>query len=82
MKITTKKIDNDKIEVSFEVPAEELGQRIKETKTLAEASDALIKASWQEAVKEKGLEPIGPAQTVIEQIVPGQVAKFKITAPV
>lgn len=82
MKITTKKIDNAKIEVSFEVPAEELDQHVKESKTLAEASDALIKASWQQAVREKGLEPIGPAQTAIEQIVPGQVAKFKITAPV
>lgn len=82
MKITTKKIDNTKVEVSFEVPAEELDRHVKETKTLAEASDALIKASWQQAVKEKELEPIGPAQTAIEQMVPGQTAKFKVTAPV
>lgn len=82
MKITTKKIDNNKVEVHFEVSAEELDRHIKETKTLAEASEALIKASWQQAVQKEGLEPIGPAQTSIEQIVPGQLAKFKITAPV
>lgn len=82
MKITTKNIDNNRVEVHFEVSVEEFNRQIQETKTLAEASEALIKASWQQAVREKGLEPIGPAQTAIEQMVPGQPAKFKITAPV
>lgn len=82
MNISINKLDNSVLEVVFEVPSEELNRHIKNTNTLAEASEALIKESWQSAIKEKELEPIGPAQTAIIQIVPGQTAKFKVTVPV
>ncbi len=82
MEITVKKLENSKIEVVFEVPAEELDRHVKTTNTLAEASEALIKESWQKAVQEKGLEPIGPAQTSVDQMVPGQPAKFRAVVPV
>ncbi len=82
MQIKIDKSENSIVEVSFEVSPEELKQYIEKSKTLSEASDKLVKDSWQKAVEEKKLEPIGPAQTKIEQIVPGQPARFKITAPV
>jgi trigger factor len=82
MKISINNLENSVQEVIFEVPAEELARHIEKTKTLAEASESLIKDSWQKAIKEKELEPIGPAQISIIQMVPGQTAKFKVTVPV
>jgi len=82
MEIKTTKTENSTVEVSFEVSPEELKKYIEKSKTLSEASEILVRDSWQKAVEEKKLEPIGPAQTKIEQIVPGQTARFKIVAPV
>lgn len=82
MKKTINQLSDSRVEVAFEVPADELDKHIKATQTLAEASESLIKECWQRAVQEEGLEPIGPAQTAIQQMVPGQAAKFQITVPV
>jgi trigger factor len=82
MKIDLKKLEDSTVEVSFQASAQELEEYIKKSNTLAEASELLIKESWQRAVQEKKLEPIGPAQTSMGKVVPGQPLEFKIVAPV
>lgn len=82
MEIKISQLKDSNIEVVFEIPTQDWAHHIKSTKTLAEASEALIKESWLRAVKENSIEPIGPARTRVIEIVPGKPARFKVEVSV